>query len=124
MKTLTPKQAVMVVLKEGFQYQVSEIAELLNTTETAVKATIHRAKQRLAKKTTIDSNPLIEQYWEREDQENMEKLLHEAFITQDPSILIQSIPLIDSLRKETSSTCSLHRARHSNYPSSTVYLAA
>ncbi|WP_416826191.1 sigma-70 family RNA polymerase sigma factor [Ectobacillus polymachus] len=124
MNQLTPKQAVMFALKEGFQFQLSEIAKLLNTSETAVKATIYRSKQRLEKQEQNKTKPLIKQYWEMEDQEQIERILHESFKTQDPSILIRSIPFIRSLRKDTSATCSMHKSRLFNFPSSTVYMAA
>lgn len=124
MNQLTPKQTVMFALKEGFQFQISEIAELLNTTETAVKAAIYRSKQRMAKQESNVTNPLIKQYWEMEDQEQIQRILHESFLTQDPSILIRSIPFIRTLRKDTRSTCSMHKSRLSNFPSCTVYMVA
>ncbi|WP_047155134.1 sigma-70 family RNA polymerase sigma factor [Aneurinibacillus tyrosinisolvens] len=120
---LSPKQAVMFALKEGFRFQLTEIAEIFNTTETAVKAVIYRAKQRL-KKGANDTNPLIEQYWEMEDYEQIERILNESFKTQDPSILIRSIPFIHSLRKEISYTSSMHKLRLFKSPSSTIYMAA
>ena len=124
MNHLTPKQAVMFVLKEGFQFQLSEIAELLNTTETAVKATIYRVNQRLEKPATLDEpNPLIKQYWEQEEYELMERIFHETFITQDPTILITSIPLIRSLGKASIPTCSMLPS-HFLAPSTTLCMAA
>lgn len=123
LKELTPKQAVMLVLKEGFQFQLSEIAELMNTTETAVKGTIYRAKQRMEKQAGTESNPLIEQYWEGEDQQKLETILHESFKTQDPTILIRSIPLFRSLSK--SPICSIPKSQfHNPLPSGTVSMAA
>lgn len=121
---LTPKQAVMFVLKEGFQYQISEIAEVLDTSETAVKAAIFRAKQRMGKKGADDINPLIEQYWEQEDREHLEQLFHQSFRTQDPSIIIQSIPNIHSLRKELNPSCSMRKPPLYQIPSNTVLMAA
>ncbi|MFS0824529.1 sigma-70 family RNA polymerase sigma factor [Bacillus sp. 1P02SD] len=120
-KKLTPKQAVIFVLKEGFQFQLSEIAELLNTNETAVKATIYRAKQKMAKKERI---PTIEQYWTEEDREQIQQVLHESLNTQDPSILIRTIPSIRSLSKHTNPTCSMQKSRLYNFPSSIVSMAA
>ncbi|MEH7238679.1 RNA polymerase sigma factor [Bacillus sp. JJ1562] len=118
---LTPKQAVIFVLKEGFQFQISEIAKLLNTNETAVKAAIYRAKQRMEKK---DGNSLIEQYWIEEDREQIQKVFHETFRTQDPSILIRTIPSIRSLSKNISPTCTMQKSRLFKLPSSTVSMAA
>ncbi|MFD2043441.1 sigma-70 family RNA polymerase sigma factor [Ornithinibacillus salinisoli] len=121
---LTPKQAVMFTLKEGFQFQSSEIAELLNTTETAVKSTIYRAKQRIEKQELNEACPIMDQYWDLEEQEQIEQLLHESLITQDPAILIRAIPSIHSLRKDINPTCSIRKLGHFNVPSSSVYMAA
>ncbi|WP_187118994.1 sigma-70 family RNA polymerase sigma factor [Bacillus marasmi] len=124
MNNLTPKQTVMFALKEGFLFQISEIAMLFNTTETAVKATIYRAKQRLEKQWTIETNPIINRYWDFEDQQQIEKILYHSFKNQDPTILIKSIPKIPSLRKGTDFTCSMHKSSHIHFPSSTVRFAA
>ncbi|WP_198038682.1 sigma-70 family RNA polymerase sigma factor [Planococcus lenghuensis] len=124
MNRLTPKQAVVFALKEGFRFQLSEIAELLNTSEPAVKAAIHRAKQRLAAEETDTVNPLIEQYWETADHQEIERILQEAFRTQDPTILIGAIPSIRSLAKDTGPVCSVHGIHHARRSSATVYLAA
>ncbi|MFS0864362.1 sigma-70 family RNA polymerase sigma factor [Fredinandcohnia sp. 179-A 10B2 NHS] len=121
---LTPKQTIMFVLKEGFQFQNTEIAALLNTTETAVKAIIYRAKQSIKKNDKNDNNPLIEQYWNSEEREQIEKLLQKAFANQDPSILIKKIPTIRSLTKETNPTCSVKKSLFFKAPSSTVSMAA
>ena len=121
---LTPKQAIMFALKEGFQFQLSEIAELLDSSEAAVKAAIFRAKQRLGKKDSKETNPLIDQYWNEEDRQQIEIILHESFKSQDPSILIRSIPNIRSLRKDSNPTCTMKPSPLFNYPSSTVFMAA
>lgn len=119
---LTPKQAIMFALKEGFQFQLSEIAELLDTSEAAVKAAIFRAKQRLGKK---EHNPIIKQYWNEEERQQIEILLHDSFKAQNPSILIRSIPNIRSLRKDDTLTCSMKKPSPLfNHPSRTVYMAA
>ncbi|MGI8383899.1 sigma-70 family RNA polymerase sigma factor [Robertmurraya sp. P23] len=121
---LTPKQAIMFALKEGFQFQLSEIAELLDSSEAAVKAAIFRAKQRLGKKDSEETNPLIEQYWNEEDRQQIEIILHESFKSQDPSILIRSIPNIRSLRKEGNPTSTMKPSPLFINPSCTVYMAA
>lgn len=121
---LTPKQAIMFALKEGFQFQLSEIAELLNSSETAVKAAIFRAKQRLGKRDSVKTNPLIEQYWNEEERQQIEILLHESFKSQDPSILIRAIPNIRSLRKNGNPTCTTKPLTLFQNPSRTVYMAA
>lgn len=121
---LTPKQALMFVLKEGFQYQISEIAELLDTSETAVKAAIFRAKLRIGRIDSDETNPLIEQYWEQEEREQFEQFLHRTFKTQDPSIIIRSIPNIRSLQKVRSPSCTMHQSPLYQIPSNTVLMAA
>lgn len=119
---LTPKQAVLLVLKEGFQYQISEIAEVLDTSESAVKAAIFRAKQRMSK--ADEMIPIIEQYWDQDDREELEQILHQAFRTQDPSIIIRSIPNIRSLQKELNPSCSMRKSPLYQIPSNTVLMAA
>ncbi|WP_161974930.1 sigma-70 family RNA polymerase sigma factor [Bacillus timonensis] len=121
MTKLTPKQAVIFVLKEGFQFQLSEIAEVLNTNETAVKAAVYRAQQKIEKKVQF---PTIEQYWTDDDREQIQKVLHESLNTQDPSILIRTIPSIRSLSKHTNPTCSMQKSRLYKFPSSIVSMAA
>jgi len=121
---LTPKQAIMLALKEGFQFQLSEIAELLDSSEAAVKAAIFRAKQRLGKRDSEETNPLIEQYWNEEERQQIEIILHESLNSQDPSILIRSIPNIRSLRKDSNPTCTMNPSPLFNRPSRTVYMAA
>jgi len=123
MNHLTPNQAVMFVLKEGFQFQLSEIAEMLDTTETAVKATIYRVTQRLEKQNLEEVNPLIKQYWDNEEYEMIERIFHDTFQTQDPTILIQSIPLIRSLVKDSMASGSLKKS-HSFAPYNTLCMAA
>jgi len=121
---LTPKQAVMFVLKEGFQFQLSEIAEILKINETAVKAAIYRAKQRMANNEDNEKNALIELYWSEQDREQLQKIFHESFRSQDPSIIIKTIPYIHSITKDSSPTCMLQKSRLCKLPSSTVSMAA
>lgn len=121
---LTPKQAMMFALKEGFQFQISEIAELMDSSEAAVKAAIFRAKQRLEKKDSEENNPLIEKYWNEEDRQQIEFILRESLKSQDPSILIRSIPNIRSLRKDSNPICTMKPSPLFNRPSCTVYMAA
>jgi len=121
---LTPKQAIMFALKEGFQFQLSEIAQLLDSSEAAVKAAIFRAKQRLGKNDSEETNPLIEQYWNEEERLQLEIILHESFKSKDPSILIRSIPNIRSLRKDGKPTCTMKPTPLFYHPSRTIYMAA
>ncbi|MED4071884.1 sigma-70 family RNA polymerase sigma factor [Priestia endophytica] len=47
LSSLTPKQAVILTLKEAFQYKISEISSILEMTEPGVKALLKRARTKL-----------------------------------------------------------------------------
>ncbi|WHY02916.1 sigma-70 family RNA polymerase sigma factor [Neobacillus sp. DY30] len=92
--TFTPRQAIIFLLKEAFQYQSKEIAEILNTTDMAVKASLNRAKKRIENKRepfTPDS------FWEEEEREQLWDLFHDSLVNQDPTVLIKAIPSIQSM---------------------------
>ncbi|RFU63505.1 sigma factor-like helix-turn-helix DNA-binding protein [Peribacillus glennii] len=93
----TPKQAVVFALKEGFQYRANEIAELLGTTEMAVKSVFHRAKSRLEKSRHENESCSAGIYWPEEEQEKLLNLFSKALTNQDPAVLIQAIPDLQSL---------------------------
>nr|WP_239454069.1 sigma-70 family RNA polymerase sigma factor [Bacillus suaedaesalsae] len=121
LSNLTPKQVMVLTLKEAFLFQNNEIAEILHTTETSVKSILHRAKQRLKNEESTHLMP----YWDDEELKQIKFILNESLLTQDPTILIQSIPFIRSLQKETKApTCSMQKTRRSLSPSSIVYMAA
>ncbi|MGN8644853.1 sigma-70 family RNA polymerase sigma factor [Gracilibacillus sp. HCP3S3_G5_1] len=91
---LTPKQAVIFMLKEAFCYQANEIADLLNMTEEAVKSSFHRAKKRL--KNTSSSLPSIDFFWQEEEREVLYDLLYQSLQADDPVILIDAISILHS----------------------------
>lgn len=94
---LTPKQSVIFTLKEGFKYQISEIAEIFQMKETAVKAILHRAKNRLK---TISDNKDLPLLLEVCDQRlRLDALLLNAIVTEDPTLLIRHIPQLFQLVK-------------------------
>lgn len=95
LKQFTPKQAVIFMLKEAFQYQLKEIADILDTSEMAVKSNLHRAKKRLDNETWQSAS--IESYWIEEDRELLSELFNEALKTQDPTVLIKAVPSIKSI---------------------------
>jgi len=99
-KRLTPKQAVIFLLKEAFQYKAKEIAELLNTTEMAVKSVVSRTKRRLEKGNKSEGNLSVETFWCEEEQELLSDLFYQALHAQDPNELIKAIPSIHSLESE------------------------
>jgi RNA polymerase sigma factor (sigma-70 family) len=92
--TFTPRQAIIFLLKEAFQYQSKEIAEILNTTEMAVKASLNRAKKRIENEREPFS---LDSFWEEEEREQLWNLFHDSLINQDPTVLIEAIPSIGRL---------------------------
>jgi RNA polymerase sigma-70 factor (ECF subfamily) len=85
----TPKQAVIFLLKEGFQYQAKELAEMLETSETSIKSALFRAKKRLTK-----DKELADSYWDEEERELLSDLMYTSLQFQDPSPLLQALPKI------------------------------
>jgi RNA polymerase sigma factor (sigma-70 family) len=124
LKNFTPNQAVIFLLKEGFQYQLKEIAEILHSTETSVKSNLHRAKKRLEKAKEEKHFDSIDSYWDEEDRVQLSEIFYEALKNQDPAILIQSI----SSRTRKSNVPKLvtgkFRSKPNNTPSSTLCMAA
>ncbi len=89
----TPKQAVIFMLKEAFHYQLKEIANIMETTEMAVKANLHRAKKRKENEQSFSMEP----FWNEEEREQLSDLFYKALKNQDPSVLIQALPSIKSI---------------------------
>lgn len=90
---LTPKQLVSFVLKEAFQYKISEIADLLNLKETAVKALLNRARSKL-RKITDDEWGGSERCEDDTLQRELNAILYRSLKAQDPSLLIAYIPTL------------------------------
>ncbi|MEI4526353.1 sigma-70 family RNA polymerase sigma factor [Priestia megaterium] len=90
----TPKQAVIFFLKEGFRYQLKEIALILQTSETAVKSNLHRAKQRLEK----DGEPFsTDSFWDEKERNELSELFYKTLEAQDPALLIHALPSLKSV---------------------------
>jgi RNA polymerase sigma-70 factor (ECF subfamily) len=121
-KKFTPKQAVIFLLKEAFQYQLKEIAEILDTTETAVKASLHRGKKRLEKTTEEEEPSSVNSYWDEKEKEELTEIFYEALKEQDPSVLIEAIPSITAINNVTSFYSKSSYKNQS--PSSTLCMAA
>lgn len=113
---LTPKQAVILVLKEAFRYQSQEIAELLGTTEMAVKAALHRARKRLEREGDLRE---VDQELSEEEEKMLSDLLCESLQSEDPTVLLEKIQDIPSL-----APCSREMSLHSRSPLSTFKMAA
>lgn len=94
LEKLTPKQAVIFFLKEGFRYQASEIADYLNTTEMAVKSLLHRAKNRLEKERNLHQVAPLQT---DEHRELLAELFTQALQEGDPAILLKNLHKITSL---------------------------
>jgi hypothetical protein len=92
--TFTPRQAIIFLLKEAFHYQSKEIAEILDTTEMAVKASLNRAKKRIENEREPFS---VDSFWEEEEREELWQLFHDSLVNQDPTVLIEAIPSIGKL---------------------------
>lgn len=108
---LTPKQLVAFVLKEAFQYKITEIADLLDMSDTGVKALLNRARIRV-NNLNRNGNDI---YWSEELEATLYPLILHAISNQDPSILIDLIPSIFA-------TSVL--SKHSASPSNVLSLAA
>jgi RNA polymerase sigma factor (sigma-70 family) len=114
---LTPKQAVILMMKEAFGYQSNEIAIVLKTTETAVKSILHRAKNRLSKDETLHS---VHTAWDEDEKQLLFDLLYESLKTDDPEVLIDRIHEIPSLSEIPNHS----KSKHSRSPLNTFCLAA
>ena len=117
----TPKQAVIFLLKEGFLYQLKEIADILESTEMAVKSNLHRAKKRLEKRNQSNS---VETFWDDKEREQLSSLFYEALENQDPTTLIQSIPKLKSVMDVPILVTRNIRSMQAYSPSSTLCMAA
>lgn len=84
LEQLTPKQAIAYFLKEAFLFRSKEIAELLGTTEMAVKATLHRAKKRLEKES-------LTEIWDEHEKQLLFELMYSSIQSDDPKILIETL---------------------------------
>jgi RNA polymerase sigma factor (sigma-70 family) len=114
---LTPKQALIFTLKEGFQYKLNEIADLTETTDTAVKSILHRAKDRLQKEHIS-----AESYWNDEERQTFSLLLKRSLAVGDPSILIEAAVSIIGVNKKSFVLPVKKQPKSS--PSFSLYMAA
>ena len=117
LRNLTPKQAIVFLLKEAFSYQAKEIADLLDTSEMAVKSLIHRTRKRLEKETNLQS---IESFWCEEERELLGNLIHQSLQAEDPTVLIDYLTEIPSLAEVPKLT----KQTHSSSPLNLYCMAA
>lgn len=123
-KKLTPKQLITLVLKEAFQYKISEIASLLNMTDTAVKAILKRTRARLETLTEHDESSSNQGYWEGNLQDDMLTSLQDSIKTQDPSRLIEQLPEWISTQSVPKMVSIPSITRSSSSPSCVLSMAA
>ncbi|MGM0854862.1 MAG: sigma factor-like helix-turn-helix DNA-binding protein [Bacillota bacterium] len=118
-RKMTPKQLVTFVLKEAFQYKISEVADVLGMTETAVKALLNRSRARLKKISDDEGGSGVQTYWNEVLQEELNAILYRCLIAQDPSLLLTYIPILLAHAPAQGRI-----ARTSDSPSSVLSLAA
>jgi RNA polymerase sigma factor (sigma-70 family) len=124
LKNFTPNQAIIFMLKEGFQYQLKEIASILDSTETSVKSNLHRAKKRLEKAKEEKQVDSVDSYWDEEEREQLSEIFYEALKNQDPAILIHSISSGTGIRNVPKLVAGKFRSKPNYTPSSTLCMAA
>lgn len=91
-KGLTPKQLVTFILKEAFQYKISEVADVLEMSETAVKALLSRSRARVKKISDDKEGGGVQTYWNKDFQKELDTILYRSLKAQDPSLLLAYIP--------------------------------
>jgi DNA-directed RNA polymerase specialized sigma24 family protein len=123
-KNLTPKQLITLVLKEAFQYKISEIAALLNMTDTAVKALLRRTRARLENLSEHDETISNQDYWEEHLQVDILTILQDSINSQDPSRLIEGLPVWISTHSVPKLVAMPSITRSSSTPSSVLSMAA
>ncbi|MEH7400301.1 sigma-70 family RNA polymerase sigma factor [Gottfriedia acidiceleris] len=124
LKHFTPKQAIIFFLKEAFQYKSKEIADILGTTEIAIKSSLHRAKKRLDKTNKDDESLSVEYFWNEEEREKLEEVFHMALEVQDPTVLIQAIPSLNRIVEIPKMLIPNFQSARTQSPSSTLCMAA
>ncbi|WP_102262434.1 sigma-70 family RNA polymerase sigma factor [Mesobacillus jeotgali] len=113
---LTPKQAVILVLKEAFRFQSREIAELMGSTEMAVKAALHRARKRFDREANLRD---VAHDLSKDEEEQLSDLLCESLQSEDPTVLLENLSEIPAL-----AASSPEMSLHSRSPLSIYKMAA
>jgi DNA-directed RNA polymerase specialized sigma24 family protein len=93
-RKMTPKQLVTFVLKEAFQFKISEVAHVLGMKGTAVKALLNRSREKLKKFSEDGDGSGVQTYWNETLQEELNSILYRSLMAQDPSLLLAYIPIL------------------------------
>jgi RNA polymerase sigma factor (sigma-70 family) len=91
---LTAKQAIIFTLKEGFRFHLKEIADLFDSSETAIKSTLFRARQTLARE---NNRRTVKPITEENEQSLLYDLLYQSLQADDPQVLIDNLKEIPSI---------------------------
>ncbi|TDQ36757.1 sigma-70 family RNA polymerase sigma factor [Aureibacillus halotolerans] len=95
LRRLTPKQAAVFFLKEGFQYRLKDIASALQLSETAVKGALFRAR------TNLQEDDKEEEPFDTSEEtewKHLRKVMTTAIEQNDASLFIEAIPQLPSLQ--------------------------
>lgn len=94
---LSPQERAALVLKDVFDMSLNEIAQMLSTTENAVKAALHRGRERLKDETPRKTRPaspaLIARFiacLEASDRDGLLALLLDSATIEMPPTLVES----------------------------------
>lgn len=99
LQLLPPRQRAILILSDVLDWKMSEVAELLKTSVSAVESALHRARVTLAKNRSVanegsaastdkaEMKTLLDRFadaWEANDMNRLVSLLHEAVILSMP----------------------------------------
>jgi len=91
LEKLTPQERAVFILKEGFAYQHTEIAELLNITQENSRQLLSRAHKAL---NNVKFRPGIRRSVQSETLKNYKKALTEANVTELEALLVNDVKLV------------------------------
>ncbi|MGV3465196.1 MAG: sigma-70 family RNA polymerase sigma factor [Heyndrickxia sp.] len=86
---LTPQQTVIFMLKDIFQFSMSDVAKQLNVTEGAVKASLFRTRQHLGKLIDEEEGLKLNNNLEKEQSRLFFESIIQSIRHEQPAILIK-----------------------------------